>query len=156
MIDETVFIAEGARVIGKVALDAHSSVWYNAVLRGDRNRIIVGKCTNIQDCCVIHSPEHFPVRIGDYVTIGHGAKVHGAEIGDNTLIGMGTILMNGCKIGANSVVMAASVVTENTIIPAGSLAVGNPAVVKRQLGAEEIESIKQNALDYKALAANSR
>jgi carbonic anhydrase/acetyltransferase-like protein (isoleucine patch superfamily) len=156
MIDETVFIADGVKIVGSVSIGEYSSVWYNAVLRGDRSRIIVGRYSNIQDCCVIHSPERFPVRIGDYVTIGHGAKIHGAEIGDNTLIGMGAILMNGCKIGGNSIVAAASVVTENKVIPPGSLAMGIPAKAVRTLSQEEIESIRQNALEYKALASNAK
>ena len=156
MIDETVYVADGAKLVGSVSIGEYSSVWYNAVLRGDRARIVVGRYTNIQDGCIIHSPERFPVRIGDYTTIGHGAKVHGAEVGDNSLIGMGAILMNGCRIGSNSVVAAASVVTENTVIPSGSLAAGVPAKVTRKLSPEEIESIRQNALEYKALASNSR
>jgi len=156
MIDKSVFIADGAKVIGSVTIGEDSSVWYNAVIRADRTRVIIGKCSNIQDCCVIHGPERFPVRIGDFVSVGHGAKVHGAEIGDNTLIGMGAILMNGCKVGAGSVVAAASVVTENTVVPPGSLAMGAPAKVVRRLSAEERESIRQNALDYKMLAQMSK
>ncbi|MFH0862878.1 MAG: gamma carbonic anhydrase family protein [Candidatus Altiarchaeota archaeon] len=156
MIDKSVYVAEGARIVGSVTIGEDSSVWHNAVIRGDRSRIIIGKCSNVQDLCVIHSPERFPVRIGDHVTIGHGAKVHGAEVADNTLIGMGAILMNGCKIGGGSVVAAASVVTENTIIPPGSLVIGTPAKVVRKLSPEEIDSIRQNALEYKALAAKSR
>jgi carbonic anhydrase/acetyltransferase-like protein (isoleucine patch superfamily) len=156
MIDETVFIADGAKIVGSVSIGEYSSVWYNAVLRGDRSRIIVGRYSNVQDCCVIHSPESFTVRLGDYVTIGHGAKIHGAEVADNTLVGMGAILMNGCRIGSNSVVAAASVVTENKVIPPGSLAMGVPAKVVRALSPEEIESIRQNALEYKALAAGAR
>ena len=156
MIDKSVFIAEGAKVVGSVTIGEDSSVWYNAVIRGDKSRIIIGKCSNVQDLCIIHSPERFPVRIGDYVTIGHGAKLHGAEVADNTLVGMGAILMNGCKIGAGSVVAAATVVTENTMIPAGSLVMGIPGKVVRKLSPGEQDSIRQNALEYKALAAKSR
>jgi carbonic anhydrase/acetyltransferase-like protein (isoleucine patch superfamily) len=156
MIDDTVFIAEGARIVGSVTIGEHSSVWYNAVIRGDRSRIMIGKYTSVQDCCIIHSPERFPVRIGDYVTIGHGAKVHGAEVGDNSLIGMGAILLNGSKIGTGCVIAAASVVTENTTIPNGSLAMGIPARIVRTLSQEEIESIRQNALEYKVLSQKSR
>jgi carbonic anhydrase/acetyltransferase-like protein (isoleucine patch superfamily) len=156
MIDKTVYVADGARIVGSVTIGEHSSVWYNAVIRGDRSRILIGKSSNVQDCCVIHSPERFPVRIGDFVTIGHGAKIHGAEVGDNILIGMGSLLLNGCKIGSNSVVAAASLVAENTIIPPGSLAAGTPAKVVRKLSPEEIDSIRQNAVEYRALAAKSR
>jgi carbonic anhydrase/acetyltransferase-like protein (isoleucine patch superfamily) len=156
MIHESVFVAEGARIVGSVTVGEDSSVWYNAVIRGDRSRIMIGRCSNVQDCCVIHSPERFPVRIGDFVTVGHGAKIHGAEVGDNTLVGMGAILLNGAKIGSGSVVAAASVVTENTLIPPGSLVVGVPAKVVRRLSQEEIESIKQNAVEYKSLAQKAK
>jgi len=156
VIDETVYVADGAKIVGSVSIGEYSSVWYNAVLRGDRSRIVVGRYSNVQDCCVIHGPESFPVRIGDYVSIGHGAKVHGAEIGDNSLIGMGAILMNGCRIGDNCVVAAAAVVTEGKVIPPGSLVLGVPAKVMRALSPEEIESVRQNALEYKALASNAR
>jgi carbonic anhydrase/acetyltransferase-like protein (isoleucine patch superfamily) len=156
MIDRTVYVADGARIVGSVTIGEDSSVWYNAVIRGDRSKIVIGKCSNVQDLCIIHSPERFPVRVGDYTSIGHGAKVHGAEIGDNVLIGMGAILMNGCKIGAGSVVAASSVVTENTMVPPGSLAMGIPAKVVRKLSPEEIDSIKQNAVEYKALAAKAK
>jgi gamma-carbonic anhydrase len=156
VIDETVFIADGARVVGSVTIKEYSSVWFNAVIRGDRSKIMIGKCSNVQDCCIIHSPESHPVRIGDFVTIGHGAKIHGAEVGDNCLIGMGAILLNGAKVGANSVVAAASLVTEGTIVPAGSLVMGLPAKVVRRLSQDEIGSIRQNALEYKALAARTK
>jgi carbonic anhydrase/acetyltransferase-like protein (isoleucine patch superfamily) len=156
LIDETVFIAEGARIVGDVDIGEFSSVWYNAVIRGDRSKIIIGRYTNVQDCCVVHSPREFPVRIGDYCTIGHGSKIHGAEIGNNSLIGMGAVLLNGSRVGDNCVVVAASVVTESIRIPDGSLVMGAPAKVVRQLSAKEIESIKQNALEYKQLSAKNR
>ena len=156
MIDETVYIAEGAKIIGNVSIKEYSSVWYNAVIRGDRTKIQVGKFTNIQDLCIIHGGERHNVKIGDFCTIGHGSKIHGAEVGNKCLIGMGSTLMNGAKIGDGSVIQAASVVTENTTIPAGSIAIGNPAKVVRQLNPDEIECIKQNALEYKALAAKAK
>ncbi|MBD3261185.1 MAG: gamma carbonic anhydrase family protein [Candidatus Altiarchaeales archaeon] len=153
MIDETVFIAEGARVVGEVSIAEYSSVWFNAVVRGDRSKILIGRYSNVQDCCVIHSPREFPVRIGDFCTIGHGSKVHGAEVGGNSLIGMGAILMNGANVGEKCVVAASSVVTESIRIPNGSLVSGSPAKVVRRLSEKEIESIKQNALEYKDLAS---
>ncbi len=156
MIDQTVYVADGARVVGSVSIGEFSSVWHNAVVRGDRSRITIGRCSNVQDCCVIHSPERMPVRIGDFVSIGHGAMVHGAEVADNVLVGMGAILLNGCRIGAGSVVAAGSVVTEGAIIPPGSLVMGVPGKVARKLNADEIESIRQNALEYKALASAAR
>jgi len=156
MIDESVYLADGARIVGNVSIGEHSSVWYNAVVRGDRSRITIGRCTNVQDCCVIHSPERFPVRIGDFVTVGHGAKLHGAEIGDNTLVGMGAILMNGTKVEGDSIIAAATVLTENTIVPRGSLVVGIPGKIVRKLSSEEIESIKQNALEYRTMASTAK
>jgi len=156
MIDDTVFIADGARVIGAVTIGQYSSVWYNAVLRADRTKIRIGKVTNVQDLCVIHGSERHNVNIGDFVTIGHGAKVHGAEVGDRCLIGMGAVIMNGAKIGDGSVIAAAAVVTENAIIPPGSIAMGLPAKVVRELCPEEIEGIKHNALEYKEMAASAK
>ncbi len=156
MIDTTVFIADGARIIGRVDIDEYSSIWYNAVIRGDKAKIGIGRYSNVQDCCIIHGSENFPVRIGDYVTIGHGAKVHGADIGDNCMIGMGAILLNGVRINENSVVAAGSIVTEAKSFPPNSLILGTPATVVRTLNSDEIESIKQNALEYKELTVKNK
>jgi carbonic anhydrase/acetyltransferase-like protein (isoleucine patch superfamily) len=156
MIDETVIIMEGARVIGSVTIEQYSSVWYNAVIRGDRSRVYIGKYTNVQDACVIHSPKEFNVRIGDYVTIGHGSIIHGAEIGDNSLIGVGCLLLNGSKVGKECIVAPGSVVTENLNMPNKSLVAGRPAQVIRELVPKEIESIKQNAIEYKNLSVKNR
>lgn len=155
-IDETVYVAQGARIVGDVEIDAYSSVWYNAVIRGDRGRIRIGKVSNIQDLCLIHGSERHIVSIGDYVTLGHGCKVHGACIEDASLIGMGAVLMNGSRIGEGCVVSAASVVTENSIIPPGCIAMGHPAKVVRQLTDDEMLGIRQNAMEYKQLAAGRR
>lgn len=156
MIDETVFIAPGAIIAGSVSIGEFSSVWYNSVVRGDRARIHVGKYTNIQDAVVIHSPREFPVRIGDYVSIGHGSIIHGAEIGDASLVGIGCLLLNGSKVGKQCMVAPGSVVTENLTMPPGSLVAGRPAQVVRQLVSKEIDSIRQNAMEYKALVAKNR
>ncbi len=155
-IDDSVFIAKGARIVGDVTIGAYSSVWYNAVLRGDRAKILIGQATNVQDLCIIHGSARHEVKIGDFVTLGHGSMVHGAEVADGTLIGMGAVLMNGSRVGKGSVVAAASVVTENETIPPGCIAMGQPAKVIRELTDEEIEGIKHNALEYKQLASKNR
>ena len=100
-IHDTAFIAPGAVVLGDVTIGENSGIWYNAVVRGDRDSIVIGRESNIQDNAVVHLGSGYPVEIGDHVTIGHGAIIHGCKIGDNTMVGMGAILMNGCKIGKN-------------------------------------------------------
>jgi carbonic anhydrase/acetyltransferase-like protein (isoleucine patch superfamily) len=150
-IHKSVFVAKGAFILGDVQIGEQSSVWYNAVIRGDELPISVGKFSNIQDNCTIHT-ETKPVRIGDYVTLGHNAVVHGAEIADNCLIGINAVILDGAKIGKNSLVGAGAVVTEGTTIPAGSLVLGVPAKVVRKLDRKEIEFIKKNAINYIELA----
>ena len=103
-IHDTAFIAPGAVVLGDVTIGENSGIWYNAVVRGDRDSIVIGRESNIQDNAVVHLGSGYPVKIGDHVTIGHGAIIHGCKIGDNTMIGMGAILMNGCKIGKNCII----------------------------------------------------
>lgn len=147
------YIAEGAVVKGKVQMGEDVSIWYNATVRGDSAEIKIGDCTNVQDNAVIHVDTHYPTTIGSGVTIGHGAIVHGCTVGDNTLIGMGAIILNGASIGENCIIGAGALVTQNTTIPAGSLAFGNPAKVIRSLTPEEIESNQQNAQHYIAAAA---
>ena len=151
-IDQTVFIAEGARVMGNLEVGQKSSIWFNAVVRADSDSIRIGKYSNVQDNAVLHIGRGHPMTIGDYVTIGHGAIVHGCEIGNNVMIGMGAIVMNGCKIGDNSIIGAGAVVTENKVVPANSLLVGCPAVVKKSVSPEQAEETKANALHYAELA----
>ena len=147
-IDKTVFIADGAKVVGNVEISENCSVWFNAVIRADSDKVKIGENSNVQDNAVIHTSEGFGVQIGDNVTIGHGAIVHGCTIEDNVMIGMGAIVLNGAKIGKNSIIGAGTLVTQGKIIPAGSLAFGNPAKVVRQLTEEEICSITDNANSY--------
>ena len=147
-IDKTVFIADGAKVVGNVEISGNCSVWFNAVIRADSDRVKIGENSNVQDNAVIHTSEGFGVQIGDNVTIGHGAIVHGCTIEDNVMIGMGAIVLNGAKIGKNSIIGAGTLVTQGKIIPAGSLAFGNPVKVVRQLTEEEIRSITDNANSY--------
>ncbi len=147
-VHETAFIAPGAVVKGNVTLEENASVWYHAVIRGDRDFVTVGRGSNIQDNCVVHVEEGNPVILGEHVTVGHGAILHGCRVGDNSLIGMGAIVMDGCVIGKNCIVGAGALVTPNTVIPDNSLAVGSPARVKRQVTAKEAESNLQNAALY--------
>lgn len=154
-IDDSVKIFEGAKIIGKVKIDAESSVWYNAVIRGDIEPITIGKYSNVQDNCVIHSSKNYPVNLGDYVSVGHAAVLHGCEIGDNCLIGINSTVLNGAKIGKNSIVGAGAVVTEGKEFEEGSLILGIPAKAIKKLTKEQIETIKDNALRYTKLAQKS-
>lgn len=147
-VDKSCFIAPGAQVMGDVTLGAGSSVWHNAVLRGDEAPIKVGAMSNIQDCTVVHCSHEYPVTIGDYVTIGHGAIIHGCTIEDGCLIGMGAILLNGSHIQAGAIVAAGALVTEGAVVPAGMMAMGSPAKVKRPLRQDEVEGNCKSAIAY--------
>jgi carbonic anhydrase/acetyltransferase-like protein (isoleucine patch superfamily) len=146
--DETNFIATGAIVIGDVTLGENTSVWYNAVIRGDGDTIVIGRNSNIQDLAMVHVDEGFPVHIGDGVTVGHSAIIHGCTIGDNTLIGMGATVLNGAKIGKGCLIGANALVTQGMEIPDYSLVVGMPAVIKRTLTPEEVKENQKNAQVY--------
>jgi carbonic anhydrase/acetyltransferase-like protein (isoleucine patch superfamily) len=147
-IHESVYVAPGAVVVGNATIGEDSSVWFNAVVRADCEAIFVGRRTNIQDTCVLHADPGFPCVVGDGVTIGHGAVVHGATVGDNVTIGMNAVVMNGAQIGQDSIVAVGAVVTEGTVVPPGSLVVGLPAKVKRGLTADEIERNRWAAEHY--------
>ncbi len=151
-IDSSCFIAEGARLIGNVSLEKNSSVWYNAVLRADYDQITIGEGSNVQDCAVIHIDEGVPCRIGKNCTIGHQAMVHGCEVGDGSLIGIGAIVLNHVKIGKSCLIGANALVTEGTVIPDGSLVLGSPAKVIRALRADEIEGIQNGVRIYQEQA----
>ena len=142
--DETVLICDGARVSGDVTLGPGVSIWYNAVLRGDDGAITVGEDTNIQDCAVLHEE----TRVGAGCTIGHGAVVHGCVIGNNVLIGMGAVVLNGARIGDDCIVGAGSLVTGKLDAPAGSMILGSPAKVVRPLTEAEIASNRESAEGY--------
>jgi carbonic anhydrase/acetyltransferase-like protein (isoleucine patch superfamily) len=137
-----VYIAQGAVVLGDVTLGAHSSVWYNAVVRGDINRIVVGHHTNIQDCAVLHLAEEYPCLIGNWVTVGHSAVVHACAVGDEVLIGMGAVILDGAVVGRQSIIGAAALVTQGMKIPPGSLVLGAPAKVVRTLTRQERAGLK--------------
>lgn len=153
VVADDVFVAEGACLIGDVQVGAGSSIWFNTVLRGDVNFIRVGKMTNIQDLSVVHVESgKYPTVIGDEVTIGHKAVIHGCKIGDGSLIGMGVILMDGVEIGAGCIVAAGSLVTEGMVVPPGFVVKGFPAKVCREVRAEEKEWLKRSARNYYELA----
>ncbi|HIH44743.1 MAG TPA: gamma carbonic anhydrase family protein [Candidatus Methanoperedenaceae archaeon] len=150
------FIADTAVVIGCVSIGELSSVWFNAVIRGDRSRIVIGERTSVQDCSVIHSDREHDVNIGNGVTIGHGCVLHGCTVGDDVLVGMNTTVLNGARIGSGSLVGAGALVTEGTVVPERSLVLGIPGKVVRGLSDDEIEGIKRGADVYVALAGDYR
>ena len=147
-IGEQVFIAAGAVVIGDVTLGDYSSVWFNAVLRGDINRIQVGHHTNVQDNAVLHLADDYSCVLGNYVTVGHGAIVHACTVGDEVLVGMRATILDGAVIGEQSLIGAGALVTPGTIIPPGSLVLGTPAKVSRTLSLEERLGLKYWAEKY--------
>ncbi len=151
-LHETSFIAEGAVVIGNVEIGEESSVWYNAVLRGDVGNIKIGKHSNVQDNSVIHTDEDGETIIGDFVTLGHNVNIHNAEIGDCALIGNGAIVLDYAKIGAGSIIAAGTVIPPKKIIPPNSLVMGNPYKIAKELTVEAIEATKRNSLLYCELA----
>lgn len=147
-----VFIAPSADVLGDVTLGDDSSVWYQAVLRGDINRILVGPRSNIQDGAVVHLADDFPAVIGELVTIGHKAIVHACTIHDEVLVGMGAIILDGAEIGTRSIIGAGTLVTGGTKIPPGSLVVGSPGRVRRTLSLDEQSKVKTWAEKYVAVS----
>ena len=155
-IDETAFIAESADVVGQVTIERNANIWYGTVLRGDDNYITVGENTNIQDGSIVHISEKFPTIIGNNVTVGHKSIIHGCEIGDNTLIGMGSIVLDGAKVGEFTLLGAGSLVPPGKEIPSGVLAMGSPAKVIRELSQEEKENLTKSALKYVKLANNHK
>lgn len=150
-IADSAWVAPGAALIGDVLLRDGASLWYTAVLRGDKERIDVGVDSNLQDGVVAHTDVGFPVRIGTGVSVGHRAVIHGAVVEDDCLIGMGAILLNGSVIGAGSLVAAGTVVLEGTQVPPGSLVAGVPGKVRRELSEEEREGVVDNARTYTEL-----
>jgi carbonic anhydrase/acetyltransferase-like protein (isoleucine patch superfamily) len=147
-LGKNVFIAKTATVIGDVTLGAHSSIWYGAVLRGDINRIVVGHHSNVQDNAVLHLADDFACVLGNWVTVGHSAVVHACQVGDEVLVGMGAVILDGAVIGRQSIIGAKALVTQGTKIPPGSLVLGAPAKVARQLSKEERAGLKWWAQKY--------
>ncbi len=147
-VHPSVWIAPGAHVMGDVTLAEQASVWFGAVLRGDTEPIRVGPGTNIQENCILHADPGFPCTVGAGCTLGHAAIVHGATVGDNVVIGMGSIVQNGASIGSDSIVAAGAVVTEGMEVPPGSLVMGVPARVRRPLTEQEILRNQLGAAHY--------
>lgn len=147
-VDPSAFIATQTVVLGDVTVGAESSIWYGAVVRGDRERIQIGRQTNVQDLCVLHADPGFPCVLGDRVTVGHGAIVHGATVEDDVLIGMKAVVMNGAVIGRGSIVGVGALVTEGTIVPPGSVVLGMPGKVKRAAEERDYEQIRHAAEHY--------
>jgi gamma-carbonic anhydrase len=153
-IHETAFIADGAIVIGDVEIGENASIWYGSILRGDVNYIRIGSRTNLQDGTIVHvtSKDH-PTILENDITVGHRVTLHGCYVETGCLIGIGSILLDGVRIGKNSLIAAGSLVTPGTVIPPGSLVMGSPAKVKRPLARTEIEGIRQNIESYVELSA---
>ena len=147
-LDPNCWVASNAIIIGRVELKKNSNIWFNAVLRGDLEPIIIGENSNVQDGSVIHTDPGCPVTVGKGVTLGHMVMLHGCSIEDDCLIGIGSTILNKAKIGKNSIIGAHALITENKIIPERSLVLGSPGKVIRQVTDEEIEDIKENSRHY--------
>jgi len=142
------WVASNTTIIGKVRLEKNSSIWFNAVLRGDIELITIGEGSNIQDGSVLHTDPGYPLTVGKRVTVGHMVMLHGCQISDDTLIGIGSIILNNAKIGKNCIVGANTLITENKVIPDNSLVVGSPGRVIRKVTDEEIKAILENGKHY--------
>jgi carbonic anhydrase/acetyltransferase-like protein (isoleucine patch superfamily) len=147
-IADSAWVADNAQVIGDVHMANDSSVWFSSVVRGDTATIRIGEGTNIQDGSVLHADVGIPLTIGKHVTVGHMVQLHGCTVGDESLIGIGAIVLNGAKIGKNCLVGAGSLVTEGKEFPDGSMILGSPAKVVRQLTPEQIEGLRRSAQHY--------
>ena len=146
------WVAPGAVLVGAVTLAADASVWYGTVVRADTATITVGARTNLQDGVVVHADPGFPVTVGDGVSVGHRAVLHGCVIGDDVLVGMGAVVLNGARIGSGTLIAAGAVVLEGADVPPGSLVAGLPAKVRRPLSEDELAAVRRNAATYCALA----
>lgn len=146
--EEGSWIAPGAMVIGDVVLKRNASIWFNAVIRGDNDPIVIGENSNIQDGSVLHTDDGVPMVVGSHVTVGHKVMLHGCIIGDNTLIGINSVILNRARIGKNCIIGANSLIPEGKEIPDGSLVVGSPGKVVRQLTEAQIQILTLQALHY--------
>jgi carbonic anhydrase/acetyltransferase-like protein (isoleucine patch superfamily) len=152
LLGEGHFVAPNAAVIGDVTLHSGSSVWFSCVLRGDAERIVIGAGSNIQDGAVVHADEGYPALIGENVTVGHNAMIHGCTIGDGSLVGINAVVLNGAKVGKGCLIGANALVTENMDIPDGSMVLGSPAKIRKTFSAREQEILGTNAEHYMANA----
>lgn len=155
-VAESAFAAPTSVVVGEVTMGPGSSVWYHTVLRADCGPIVVGADSNIQDNCTVHVDHGFPVTVGERVSVGHNAVLHGCTVEDDVLVGMGATVLNGAHIGAGSLVAAQALVPQGMRVPPGSLVAGVPAKVRRELTEEEREGLKLNAAHYTELARTHR
>ena len=142
------WVAPNAHVIGDVTLEKNTSIWFNAVLRGDVENILIGEGSNVQDGSVLHTDPGYPLKVGKNVTIGHMVMLHGCTIGNNSLIGIGAVILNNAKIGNNCIIGAKALITENKDIPDNSLVVGSPGKIIRQVSEEEKKDILENTKHY--------
>ncbi|MFN8457532.1 MAG: gamma carbonic anhydrase family protein [Anaerolineae bacterium] len=147
-VHPTAFIAPGAVIVGDVTLAEEVSVWFNATLRGDSTPVTIGPRSNIQEGCIFHADPGFPAIIGAGVTVGHGAVIHGAQVGDNTLVGIRAVLLNGVVVGENCIIGAGALLTQGKHFPPGSMILGAPAQVVRPVTPEEIERNRHAAAEY--------
>ncbi|MFW5710732.1 MAG: gamma carbonic anhydrase family protein [Spirochaetota bacterium] len=151
-VNKAVFIAQSAEIGGEVYLEEKSSIWFHVSIRGDLAPVYIGRGSNVQDNSTVHVADDLPVRIGENVTVGHNAVIHACSIGDNCLVGMGAIVLDGAEIGEESIIGAGALVTQNKKFPPRSLLIGSPAKLARELTEEEIAAIKRNAAEYIELA----
>lgn len=156
LVHETAYVAPGAFVIGAAEVGASASIWFNAVVRADAESISIGEGSNLQDLVAAHADPGKPLSVGNNVSVGHGAVLHGCRIEDDVLVGMNATILNGAVIGTGSIVAANALVPEGTVVPPRSLVAGVPAKVRRELGAEEVELIRLNAEHYRHLAQTYR
>jgi len=147
-IPPDVFVAPSAAIIGDVILEPESSIWFGAVLRGDIEPITIGRGSNIQDGTVCHTDRDYPCTVGEFVTVGHMAMLHGCEIGNGSLIGIGATLLNGSKIGRNCIVGAHALITEGKSFPDNTVIMGTPAKIVRDINGEDLKALKANADRY--------
>ncbi|GJF32175.1 gamma carbonic anhydrase family protein [Kitasatospora sp. NE20-6] len=155
-VDPTAFVAPNAVVVGAVTVGARASIWYGAVLRGDAESISVGADSNIQDNCTLHADPGFPLVVGERISVGHNAVLHGCAVEDDCLVGMNATVLNGARIGAGSLIAAGAVVPQGMEVPPGSLVAGVPARIRRALSAEERAGITLNGEGYLLLADGHR
>lgn len=152
---DSVYVAPGAKIIGRVEIGKESGIWYNTIIRGDMDEVKIGEGTNIQDGCILHEDSGYPLIIGDRVSVGHNTVLHGCTIESDVLVGMGSTILNGARVGAGAVVAAGSLVTQGQKIPAGHMAMGSPAKVVRPLTDEEKTRFSRTAEAYRQLAIHA-
>ena len=156
VVAETAFVAPNATLVGDVAVGAGAGIFYGAVVRGDRSPLRVGANSNLQDNVTVHSDPEHPTTIGERVSVGHGAVVHGCTLEDDVLVGMNATVLNGAVVGSGSLVAAGAVVLEGTVVPPGSLVAGVPGKVRRELTGEERRAVSRNAQHYIELSREHR